>query len=195
MSNFYLKLKDSFFCFLIYISLILIGSICFILLHHTFVFKNIIVFFYRGLILLLISTIITWAFGFIISKYLSKIWFTFKDAFLAAVVFCSFTLSWYTVIPVTVERSISVYMLSYMDQANRPVSLSEFENIFFDNYIIKYGAFKKRFNEQLQSKNMIKENNKYKITNAGKNIVNLFRFSAFIFGTEEWLVYPINKEN
>ena len=195
MSNFYLKLKDSFFCFLIYISLTLIGTICFILLHHTFVFKNIIVFFYRGLILLLISTIITWAFGFIISKYLSKIWFTFKDAFLAAVVFCSFTLSWYTVIPVTVERSISVYMLSYMDQANRPVSLSEFENIFFDSYIIKYGAFKKRFNEQLQSKNMIKENNKYKITNAGKNIVNLFRFSAFIFGTEEWLVYPINKEN
>ena len=113
-------------------------------------------------------------------------------------IFSGFTMGWFSLIPVTVERSISVYMLSYLDE-NYPQTITkdEFEKTFYKQYIHDFGAFDKRFKEQLDTGSIeyIPKENSYQITEKGKKIVGLFRFFADLFGTEKKLIYPNEYES
>lgn len=173
--------------------IITLASIIFVILFHTPLFRNINVLFYRGVILLLISSFIAVGFMLIAKKIFRQMQFDAKDCVVIFCLFFGITLSWFVLIPVTVERSISVYMLSYMDQ-NDTTSLTadEFSDIFYNNYIINYGAFDKRFAEQITSGTIEEsgDGNGYIITENGRFIVKLFRLCAEIFDTEKWLVYP-----
>ncbi len=64
----------------------------------------------------------------------------FKDCLEAFLLFFGITLGWFLLIPVTTERSISVYMLSYIDSLGKPIGKEEFERIFFDDYIVRHGS-------------------------------------------------------
>lgn len=183
-------LKTLFYSIVVYGISVLVASGVFIGLFHTKLFSGITVFFYRGVIFLFIASAVAALVTFGIKSVFTSLSLDMKDVFISFVLFFGFTLGWYTLVPVTVERSISVYMLSYMDQNPRAVTEEDFEKIFFNNYITKYGAFRKRFNEQLLSGNIEKTNDGYVITDNGRRIVNLFRASAALFNTEKWLVYP-----
>ena len=183
-------LKTLFYSVLVYGVSVLVASGVFIGLFHTKLFSSITVFFYRGVIFLFIASAVAALVTFGIKSFFTALSLDMKDVFISFVLFFGFTLGWYTLVPVTVERSISVYMLSYMDQNPKAVTEEDFEKIFFDNYITKYGAFRKRFNEQLLSGNIKKTEGGYVITNNGRRVVNLFRASASLFNTEKWLVYP-----
>jgi len=53
--------------------------------------------------------------------------------------FAGFALGWFTLLPVTVERSVSVFMLSYMDQNSETgITAGEFGEIFYQKYIEEY---------------------------------------------------------
>ncbi len=183
-------LKTLFYSIVVYGISVLVASGVFIGLFHTKLFSGITVFFYRGVIFLFIASAVAALVTFGIKSVFTSLSLDMKDVFISFVLFFGFTLGWYTLVPVTVERSISVYMLSYMDQNPRAVTEEDFEKIFFNNYITKYGAFRKRFNEQLLSGNIEKTDGGYVITDNGRRIVNLFRTSAALFNTEKWLVYP-----
>jgi len=107
-------------------------------------------------------------------------------------------MGWFSLIPVTVERSISVYMLSYLDE-NYPQTITkdEFEKTFYKQYIRDFGAFDKRFREQLDTGSLefISAENSYRITEKGRRIVGIFRFFSELFGTEKKLVYPNEYRN
>ena len=67
----------------------------------------------------------------------------------------------------------------------------EVEDVFVSKYIKDYGAFEKRFHEQLETGSIVEgEDGKYRITGRGKKIVHLFRIVANIFHTDQRLVYP-----
>lgn len=183
-------LKTLFYSIVVYGVSVLVASGVFIGLFHTKLFSGITVFFYRGVIFLFIASAVAALVTFGIKSFFASLSLDMKDVFISFVLFFGFTLGWYTLVPVTVERSISVYMLSYMDQNPKAVTEEDFEKIFFDNYITKYGAFRKRFNEQLLSGNIKKTDGGYVITDNGRRVVNLFRASASLFNTEKWLVYP-----
>ena len=183
-------LKTLFYSVLVYGVSVLVASGVFIGLFHTKLFSSITVFFYRGVIFLFIASAVAALVTFGIKSFFAALSLDMKDVFISFVLFFGLTLGWYTLVPVTVERSISVYMLSYMDQNPKAVTEEDFEKIFFDNYITKYGAFRKRFNEQLLSGNIKKTEGGYVITDNGRRVVNLFRASASLFNTEKWLVYP-----
>lgn len=173
---------------------IALSTIVFVMLFHTPLLKNIGVFFYRGCFLLLISGMVAVLICGISKRIFKKLELDGKDFVCVFLIFTGITLGWFVLLPVTVERSISVYMLSYMDENDKQeITSEEFGDIFYNKYIMDYGAFDKRFAEQIASGNIEEtENGGYVITDSGRMTVSLFRLCACIFDTDKWLVYPNN---
>ncbi len=191
-----------------YIACFLVSSIIsfflFVLLFHTILFAKIQVLMYRGIVFLFICGII----NLLISHFLSKVLFKTLngfDTFSIMVMFVSISFAFFILVPVTVERSVSVYMLSNMYETDKAYSKSEIEEDFINVYVKEFGAFDKRFEEQMVTGTIDKviENNidieesdtdtdivKYRINDRGKFIVNMFRFIANIFNTDKKLLYP-----
>lgn len=177
---------------LVYAGLYLIGTVMFIGLFHTKLCKNIDVLMYRGILFLVISSVAVtlgmWGF-----KHFGRMHFiSVRDIILLFCMFCCANFTLFTLIPVTVERSISVFMLSYMEENDSlGWTQEEVEDVFVSKYIKDYGAFEKRFHEQLETGSIVEgEDGKYRITGRGKRIVHLFRIVANIFHTDQRLVYP-----
>ena len=95
------------------------------------------------------------------------------------------TLSYFTLLPVTVERSVSVYMLGHMATHEKEDFFPEqFEQIFYDNYVVKNKAMLKRFKEQEITGSIEKDEKGYRITTKGKYLVKLFYFVGKLFKAE-----------
>lgn len=176
----------------IYIVCLCLSTALFVALFHVNCLKFTNTFFYNGCVYLLISSLICSLLMYLAKSKRPELLKT-NDVICIFFIFSGFTMGWFSLIPVTVERSISVYMLSYLDE-NYPQTITkdQFEKVFNQQYIHDFGAFEKRFKEQLDTGSLefIPENNSYRITDKGKKIVNLFRFCADIFGTEKKLIYP-----
>ena len=170
---------------------ILVSTVMFVVLFHTPIFRDLGVFFYRGVILLVIAALFSAFLAWAGMRIFKKLDMDIKDMIAVFCIFFGVTLGWFILIPVTVERSISVYMLSYMDENDSAeITSEEFGNIFYDSYIEDFGAFEKRFKEQEVSGNIEVKNDGYVITDSGRFIVNMFRVCANLFDTDKWLVYP-----
>lgn len=170
---------------------ILVSSIIFAMLFYTPLFRNIDVLFYRGVVLLIISAVFAAIIVWIGMRLFKKLELGMKDVMAVFFSFLGLTLAWFTLVPVTVERSISVYMLSYMDENDtKEITAEEFGKIFMDDYIEKFGAFEKRFEEQSVSGNIKEQGDGYVITDSGRFVVNLFRLASKIFATDRRLVHP-----
>ena len=181
----------------LYAADVVISTLFFILLFHLPLFNRLNVFFYRGVIFLFIASFFAVGLLVLTAHFLKKLDLNSKDFFVIFFLFFGFTLGWFVLIPTTVERSISVFMLSYMEQNDSTgITSKEFGDIFYKKYINDFGAFDKRFSEQVTSKNMklADKGNGYVITDNGRVIVNLFRLCSKLFNTEQWLVYPNDFE-
>lgn len=177
----------------VYISIIFISSVFFILLFRTPLIKHINVFFYRGCFLLVIATFFSIILALLAKKIFKSLQLEIKDAITIAGLFFGVTLGWFILAPVTVERSISVFMLSYMEQNDETsITTEEFGNIFYKKYIDEFGAFDKRFHEQVMTGSIKEttENEHYVITERGRFLVQIFRLFGRLFDTEQWLLYP-----
>lgn len=165
-----------------------VGTIVFIGLFHTGLFSSVSVFFYRGIVYLLISSIVAALVMLGIGRLRKYFDVGLRDCVSVSGMFIGITLGWFILIPVTVERSVSVYMLSYMANTGRPVTEEQFGRIFYDNYIIGLGAFEKRFAEQCASGNIKKTDGGWVLTDNGAKVVKFFRMSSELFDTDRRLV-------
>lgn len=189
------KLKKIIITILLYFTVWMVCTILFIGLFHISVINKLNVFFYRGCIFLLFCTVLAFILIIVAGVYIKRLELSLKDAFMVSGLFFGITLGWFSLIPTTVERSISVFMLSYMEEnpTEDGISAEEFGDIFYEKYIQEYGAFEKRFHEQEVSGTIIPVSNEadgYVITDRGRFIVDMFRLFSELFNTEEWLVYP-----
>lgn len=132
------------------------------------------IFFYNGLFSMLLSFLIVF-----------MIFLKSKKNIVILTLFFSFLLHFtiFLFIPVTVDRSISVNLLIYLDSEYSD-ELFEYKDI--ENQIINYTSSKdftdKRINEQIASNNIIVEGNQYKLTGSGKFLVKLFDIVSKIYG-------------
>ena len=83
-------------------------------------------------------------------------------------------------------------MLSYMDEnSDQKFTQEDVQEIFTSKYVVDYGAFEKRFNEQIATGTLVDNGDgTYSITDSGKRIVKMFRMVADWFDTDKRLVYP-----
>lgn len=174
----------------IYALIYVVCSAMFVGLFHTGILKNMDVLMYRGIVFIVITGVI----AAVVMGVIRKLWgfITVRDVIMMFVIFCCVNMVLFTLIPVTVERSVSVFMLSYMDEnSDQTFTQESVGEVFTTKYVEDYGAFEKRFNEQVVT-GTIQENpdGTYSITDSGRFIVKMFRTVANWFDTDRRLVYP-----
>ena len=174
----------------VYILIYLVCTALFIGLFHTGLLKDMEVLMYRGTAFILITGVIAGVIMGIIRKFWGFI--TIRDIIMMFVIFCCVNMVFLTLVPVTVERSVSVFMLSYMEEnSDQTFTEESVGEVFTSKYVEDYGAFEKRFDEQVVT-GTIEQNpdGTYSITERGKFIVKAFRTIAEWFDTDKRLVYP-----
>ena len=177
---------------LIYITCMILSTACFIWLFHISFLKLTDTFFYNGCLYLLLSSVLC-ALLMFAGKRLKPDLIRVSDIVCAFFMFLSITLGWFILIPVTVDRSVTVYTLSYMDEIYpKSITTDQIEKVFYKQYIVDFGAFDKRFREQLDTGSVeyVPEENSYRLTEKGRKLVSQFRFFADLFGTQKKLVFP-----
>lgn len=174
----------------IYLLIYLACTALFIGLFHTGLLKNMEVLMYRGVAFIMITGVVAG----VIMGIARKLWgfITIRDIIMMFVIFCCVNTALFILVPVTVERSVTVFMLSYMDEnSDKTFTEDSVGEIFTSKYVNDYGAFEKRFNEQIVT-GSIKQNpdGTYSITDRGRLIVWGFRTCAEWFDTDRRLVRP-----
>ena len=174
----------------IYAVIYFVCTAMFIGLFHTGILKNMEVLMYRGVAFIIITGVIAAVVMGVVRKFWGFI--TVRDIIMMFVIFCCANMVFLTLIPVTVERSVSVFMLSYMEE-NKDQTFTEESvgEVFTSKYVEDYGAFEKRFDEQVVTGTIEKnEDGTYSITPRGEFVVKAFRTIAEWFDTDRRLVYP-----
>ena len=162
----------------------------FIGLFHTTLFGDMEVLMYRGIAFLLIAGVVSAIIMWIVRMFWGFV--TIRDIIMMFCIFCCVNMVFLTLVPVTVERSVSVFMLSYM-QENKDQTFTEESvgEVFTSKYVEDYGAFEKRFEEQVVTGTIVQnEDGTYSITPKGEFVVEAFRTIAEWFDTDRRLVYP-----
>ncbi len=145
----------------------IVCTLLFVSLFHTGLFLQL-VLFYRGIVFLIIANIVYW------------IWT--KSIPFSVVFFCVHML-FFTLVPVTLDRSISTFLLRYLaTNPTQPVSETTLETVFISEYVQQKNAIHKRVKEQLQSGTISTSEKGFVLSNRGKVIVQLFSIIGRMFG-------------
>lgn len=136
---------------ILYFATLLLFSIIFILLFHLPLKNFQPVLFYRGLIFLIITTCLFILAVLILN--LKKITGINRDSLIAAIlVSASLNLSFFVVFPVTIERSVTIFILNSLSRSSTlncvGLSRQELDNKLVNEYISENKALEKRINEQ-----------------------------------------------
>lgn len=170
---------------LMFISIV-VGTIVSILLFHTPLFANIHVLMYRGIVLIMITGMLLILLLLLLKKVMRLEFFDGKDILNIFIAFVCVNMVFFTLVPVTVERSVSVFTLSQMEMAeNYTMTKEEAENIFNSVYVNKNDAFGKRFDEQIVTGSIVDNGDgSYTLTDRGHALVNMFRFIGKLYNAD-----------
>jgi len=137
--------KLYFFVFLL-LSVLYIGPLKLGLLSN-------IVYFYRGIILLVIASIVTASF-FYFFYYKKNTTRRVGSVISAVVVVASLHVAFFVTIPVTLDRSVSLFLLTDIERHKQGITKVELEKNFVSEYVNKQDAVGRRVSEQLFSNNI-----------------------------------------
>ena len=186
------SLKSFFKVAGIHLILFLLGSVGFIVSFHLGALSFIDVFFYRGLILILIWALLATAAMLFLKRWRFSALLDYKDIILLFIAFCCIHVVFFTHLPVTADRSVSVFMLGYMaDHQDEGFTEKEIEEVFTEKYVKEYQAFAKRFHEQEISGTIREiENGEYQISERGLSLMKLYEWIADWFNIDNKLIHP-----
>lgn len=174
-----------------YCVMLLVGIALFAISFRTPLFKEIDVYYYRGLSLIVTVGVLVASILVIIKYKLKIIPIDFKDIIVSLVVVISFNTVFLSVVTVSMDRSISVFMLADMATNHEKVySKEEIEQRFMDIYMDEYKAMERRYEEQIYTGTIEEIDGGYKITDKGERLIKLFRGIAKIFPVDDKFLYP-----
>jgi hypothetical protein len=160
-------------------------------LFHIPLFPNNI-FFYRGIYLLILSVYTLTILLLVLIKNVKSLNFLdHKDVFVAIVITFSFNMLFFTHLPVTANRSQSIFILGHLAFNNgQSFTSEELTKNFSDIYVYKYNEVDRRLKEQVQIGNIIKENNKYSISKKGIALKKLYLGVTRLFNIDDKYLTP-----
>ncbi len=181
---------------LVYIVCFIISFGIFVLLIRTSLLSGMDVLMYRGIVMIIISGIAAAVLSLAFWKLKKVSWLGVKDVVCVFIICCCVNMVFFILVPVTVERSVSVFMLSYMEQSSdNHFTQEQIGEIFVDKYVNQFGAFEKRFDEQVETGTIVmNDDGTYSLTDSGRTVVGMFRLISGLFDTDERLVYPLKPE-
>lgn len=156
----------------------------FVALFGTPIFSSQPILLYRGLNILWTVTAIYIAYGI----YLFRSKATFTESFFSAVaVTASLTLTFFILIPVTIDRSVSTFMLSSLSQ-HYPSCIeggtkTDLVTAFLNEYVVSRGAIERRLDEQSRTKTIENIDGCWRLTEKGVKTIDFFNSMPLYFGT------------
>jgi hypothetical protein len=177
--------------FLLHVVFFVAGTSIFILLFRTPAFCVIDVYFYRGIALLVLAcVIIAVSFAFLYRSHICKE-LTYRDIILSLVLIFCLNLVFFTHVPVTADRSITVFLLSFMsDNQKRIITQDEMNDVFAQTYVLKNRSMEKRIHEQLISGNIMKDSGGYRITPQGQRVMRFYHLVGTLFLSDSKNLIP-----
>ena len=160
----------------------LLGFALFVLLFWMGVGASMTILFYRGTVL---------AAGVAVVVGLFAAWIAARsgDSSLpvaAAALSLSFNVCFLVLLPVTVDRSVTVYLLSTIENRQESgVDAAALQRAFVDGYVVKMGAVDRRLQEQAKSGNIsVGADGNVRLTPQGRRFMQFSRIVARLFGTD-----------
>ena len=147
------------------------------------------ILFYRALVLIAFGE----AFCFVVLLFACRQWSQWKarDAVSASVFAAGIAVCLLIVLPVTIDRSISVFMLTEMAaQPDRGFTSLDMRNLFVDVYVERYRQIERRLEEQKISGNVTPTATGFRITPQGLAFVRFAHLLSKIFQTDPRFVTP-----
>jgi hypothetical protein len=172
------------------ITAFIIGWLMYIAVIQSGIFDFIEVYFYKTIIILIITGTILLIAELILKHVWKKASFDYKDIILSFVLFMSVNMVWLSTIVVSLDRSLSVFVLSYMEQEERSYNADELDKVFQDVFIEKYDMLDRRFWEQLESGNIKEKEDGYQLTSRGEGLVKIFKMVGKIYKVDERFINP-----
>lgn len=132
---------------------VVLGLLVYAPLFLTPLFAGQTILFFRGIALAFVAAaIIAGASALLARRWRALDWTTILAATSMSL---AFNLCFLTVIPVTIDRSISVFLLARIEQAGpRGLSAEEARKLFIDDYVVGMDQIGRRFDEQTKSGNI-----------------------------------------
>ncbi len=90
----------------------------------------------------------------------------------------------FTLVPVTLDRSVSVFLLQRMLSNGTVYTKKQLEDVLIDGFILKSDAVGKRIIEQEQTGSIRPDGGGWRITPRGEWIVNMYRIVGALFGIQ-----------
>jgi hypothetical protein len=163
-------------------ALTLFGFGIYLLLFWAGIGSSISILFYRGVALALVAGIVTG----LAAAWLARGSEDRSSPVAAAALSLSFNICFLVLLPVTVDRSVSVYLLSTIEQHQKGgITPSALEHAFIDGYVVRMGAIDRRVDEQRRSGNItVAPDGKVKLTPQGQRFMDFSRLVARLFRTD-----------
>lgn len=174
---------------------ILCGLALFLLAFPAGVLSSIGILFYRGLAVLVLVTVVHAVLLVLVLRWWRSRRGSAATGGLHAApvvaVAAALNLAFFVLVPVNLDRAISVFLLSWMErQAGAAVARPELERAFHDTYIEGYRAIDRRIAEQLASGNIVATPEGFRLTGRGEAFVGFARAVGAIFGVDPRFLYP-----
>lgn len=149
---------------------------------------------YRGLLILAACEVACFA-ALLLLRRRWRGWHV-RDAVSACAFASGVAVCFLTLLPVTIDRSMSVFLLGRMAaEPDRSFSPAELETIFVRTYVQRFDQVKRRLEEQRVSGNVIEMPDGYRIDAQGLAFVQLGRLVSKVFRTDPRFVDPGRDAN
>ncbi len=169
----------------------LIGFAILAALFRSGLLAQISILFYRGLALIALAFVATLATVFMLARRGPIPGVRGRDAFSAAVLSLAFNLCFLVIFPVTIDRSVSVFVLGQMAaHADRAYSADQMTKVFSDVYVGEDHQIDRRLREQLLSGNVERIGAGYRISARGKAFIQTSKLIAWMFEGDTRFVSP-----
>jgi hypothetical protein len=145
------------------------------------------ILFYRGLVLCGAAFVVTVG----LFAYLGHVTrrATWRDAIAAGLLSLGLNIGFLIVVPVTVDRSITTFILSTMaTEPDRAFTTRELEQVFADTYVGRLRQIERRMHEQEVSGNVRRIDGGFAISPQGLSFVIWARRISWLFGTDRRLI-------
>ena len=146
-------------------------------------FGGIAILFYRGLAdLIAITPVLMLVLALLLRLPWPAGLLAGRDAVAAALVAVALNLAAFVVGPVTVDRSVSVFMLSRLEQAQAPATAEELRGDFTTIYLREWDQIGRRLDEQIASGNVEQApGGRYRLTAQGRSFMATARTMSRLF--------------
>lgn len=167
----------------LYVAMLVGGTIVWIALFHTPILAAS-VFFYRGLILLAVLAMVVTIVLTTLSRTSYRGLIGIRDILLIVSLLVSVNVVFFTHLPVTADRSISVFILAEMNRAEGPLTSEQIADSVIREYLLERGAIEKRLDEQVVTGTVVRSEGAYAISDEGRWLIGAYQLIARAFNID-----------